>query len=48
MLKYDTDKPDLRNPLEIKDVTNILKKIDVKVFNGKLVRTIINGGSTFC
>ena len=40
MLKYGSDKPDLRNPLEIKDVTNIFEKIDIKVFNGKIVRTI--------
>jgi len=40
MLKYGTDKPDLRNPLVIKDVTNIFEKLDIKVFNGKIVRTI--------
>ena len=40
MLKYGTDKPDLRNPLEIKDVTNIFEKLDIKVFNKKIVRTI--------
>ena len=40
MLKYGSDKPDLRNPLEIKDVTDIFEKIDIKVFNGKIVRTI--------
>ena len=40
MLKYGTDKPDLRNPLIIKDVTNIFEKLDIKVFNGKMVRTI--------
>ena len=40
MLKYGTDKPDLRNPLEIKDVTNIFEKLDIKVFNNKTVRTI--------
>ena len=47
MLKYGTDKPDLRNPLEIKDVTNIFEKLDIKVFNGKIVRTITlpNGAS---
>ena len=31
MLKYGTDKPDLRN---------IFEKLDIKVFNGKIVRTI--------
>ena len=40
MLKYGTDKPDLRNPLVIKDVTEIFEKLDIKVFNGKIVRTI--------
>ena len=46
MLKYGSDKPDLRNPLEIKDVTNIFEKIDIKVFNGKIVRTItLPGGA---
>lgn len=40
MLKYGTDKPDLRNPLEIKDVTNLFEKLDIKVFNDKIVRTI--------
>ena len=40
MLKYGSDKPDLRNPLEIKDVTDIFEKIDIKVFNGKIVRAI--------
>jgi len=40
MLKYGTDKPDLRNPLIIQDVTNIFEKLDIKVFNGKIVRTI--------
>lgn len=46
MLKYGSDKPDLRNPLEIKDVTNIFEKIDIKVFNGKIVRTITLPGGT--
>ena len=40
MEKYGTDKPDLRNPLEIIDVTDIFEKIDIKVFNGKIVRII--------
>ncbi len=40
MMKYGTDKPDLRNPLEICDVTDIFEKIDLKVFNGKQVRII--------
>ena len=40
MLKYGTDKPDLRNPLIIQDVTDIFEKVDLKVFNKKIVRTI--------
>ena len=31
MLKYGTDKPDLRNPIEIVDVTEIMKREDVKL-----------------
>ena len=47
MMKYGTDKPDLRNPLIIHDVTDIFEKIDLKVFNGKIVRIISvpNGAS---
>ena len=30
MLKYGTDKPDLRNPLKINDITNIFTRDDVK------------------
>ena len=47
MLKYGSDKPDLRNPLVIQDVSNIFEKIDLKVYNGKIVRIISvpNGAS---
>ncbi len=31
MLKYGTDKPDLRNPIEIFDVTELFKRNDVKL-----------------
>jgi len=31
MLKYGTDKPDLRNPIEIFDTTEIMKRDDVKL-----------------
>jgi len=31
MLKYGTDKPDLRNPIEIFDVTEVMKRDDVKL-----------------
>jgi aspartyl-tRNA synthetase len=34
MTRYGSDKPDLRNPLEIVDVADILKSVDFKVFSG--------------
>jgi len=40
MLKYGTDKPDLRNPLEIVDVTDIFDKLDLRAFKGGIVRII--------
>ena len=40
MDKYGSDKPDLRNPLIIVNVTDIFEKLDIKVFNGKIVKTI--------
>ncbi len=47
MLKYGTDKPDLRNPLVIQDITDIFKRSDVsfEIFNkliksGSIVRCI--------
>ncbi len=46
--KYGTDKPDLRNPLEIKDLTDIFTREDVKfdifkklVKSGSIVRAIL-------
>ncbi len=48
MLKYGTDKPDLRNPLIISDVTEIFKREDVKfeifkklVKSGSIVRALV-------
>ncbi len=41
MLKYGSDKPDLRNPLVIKDVTEVFSKIEFNAFKGKTVRTIV-------
>ena len=48
MLKYGTDKPDLRNPLIISDITSIFQRDDVKfdifkklVKAGSLVRCIV-------
>lgn len=40
MFKYGTDKPDLRNPLIIQDVTEIFQNIDFNAFKGKTIRTI--------
>jgi len=47
MLKYGTDKPDLRNPIKITDVTEIMKRDDVKldifkksIEKGSVVRAI--------
>ncbi len=40
MLNYGSDKPDLRNPLIIKDATNILSKMDFAPFNSKMIRVI--------
>jgi len=43
MLKYGTDKPDLRNPIEIVDVSEIFGRADVefKAFKNKTVRAIL-------
>ncbi len=48
MLKYGSDKPDLRNPLEISDLTNIFEREDVTfeifkklVNNGCIVRALV-------
>jgi len=47
MLQYGTDKPDLRNPLIISDVTNIFNSVDIKlnifkklIDKGAIVRAI--------
>ncbi|MCK5128419.1 MAG: aspartate--tRNA ligase [Clostridiales bacterium] len=40
MLRYGSDKPDLRNPLEIKDVTHIFDTLDFQAFKNKTVRII--------
>ena len=48
MEKYGTDKPDLRNPLIIEDITNIFSRDDIKfdifkklVKSGSVVRAIV-------
>ena len=40
MIKYGTDKPDLRNPLYIVDVTDFFQKCTFKPFHGITVRAI--------
>lgn len=40
MLKYGTDKPDLRNPLEIIDITDIFETSTFAPFKGKTIRAI--------
>jgi aspartyl-tRNA synthetase len=40
MLEFGTDKPDLRNPLRIVDVTEFFQKCSFKPFLGKVVRAI--------
>jgi len=41
MLKYGTDKPDLRNPLVICDLTEFFSKVEFPLFKGKPVRGIV-------
>ncbi|HAO69935.1 MAG TPA: aspartate--tRNA ligase [Ruminococcaceae bacterium] len=40
MLKYGTDKPDLRNPLEIVELSDLFVESDFKPFRGQTVRGI--------
>ena len=40
MLEFGTDKPDLRNPLRIIDLTDFFQKCTFKPFHGKTVRAI--------
>ncbi|NLG92368.1 MAG: aspartate--tRNA ligase [Clostridiales bacterium] len=40
ILKYGTDKPDLRNPLEIIDISDLFENTDFAPFKGKTVRAI--------
>lgn len=41
MLKYGTDKPDLRNPLIISDLTDFFANVDFKAFKGRPTRGIV-------
>jgi aspartyl-tRNA synthetase len=40
MLRYGTDKPDLRNPLEIIDVSDVFKETSFRPFRDSIVRAI--------
>jgi len=46
MLKYGTDKPDLRNPLYIQDMTDFFADVDFAPFKGVPVRGIVTPGAT--
>lgn len=48
MLKYGTDKPDLRNPLEIKEISDLFEETDFAPFRGKTVRSINVPGAASC
>ena len=41
MEKYGIDKPDLRNPLIIQDVTNVFENSDFKAFENKTIKAIV-------
>lgn len=41
MLRYGTDKPDLRNPLQIIDLTDFFADVAFKAFQGRPVRGIV-------
>ena len=41
MMKYGTDKPDLRNPLIIRDLTEFFSKVEFKAFKGRPTRGIV-------
>lgn len=45
MLKYGTDKPDLRNPLIINDLSEFFSDVDFAPFRGKQVRGIVAPGA---
>jgi aspartyl-tRNA synthetase len=45
MLKYGTDKPDLRNPLIIQDITSFFADVDFKPFKGLSIRGIVACGA---
>ena len=47
MEKYGSDKPDLRNPLIIQDVTDVFESSEFKAFENKTIKAIVvpNGGA---
>ena len=47
MEKYGSDKPDLRNPLIIEDVTDVFEGAEFKAFENKTIKAIVvpNGGA---
>ncbi|GBU26922.1 aspartyl-tRNA synthetase [Treponema sp. R8-4-B8] len=45
LLKYGTDKPDLRNPLVITDLTSFFADVDFQPFKNIIVRGIVAGGA---
>ena len=48
MLKYGTDKPDLRNPLEIVEISDMFEETDFKPFLKKTVRSLNVPGAASC
>ncbi|MBQ6152245.1 MAG: aspartate--tRNA ligase [Ruminococcus sp.] len=48
MLKYGTDKPDLRNPLEIVEISDMFEETDFKPFLKKCVRSLNVPGAASC
>lgn len=45
MENYCSDKPDLRNPLIVKDYTEFFKNVDFNAFKGKIVKGIVANAS---
>jgi aspartyl-tRNA synthetase len=41
MLEYGSDKPDLRNPLKIIDITKVFEGVEFPAFKGKIIRAIV-------
>ena len=41
MRDYGSDRPDLRNPLKLKDVADLMREVDFKVFSGLQMTKIV-------